>query len=86
ALALRQAGARTFFVATANDGVTLRVALQEAEICVLGGFLPEEREAFVGANLVPVLNSRNQIEEWEKVAVGVERPLASIIHFDTGMN
>lgn len=86
ALALSQAGARTFFVATANDGVTLRDALAGATICVLGGFLPEEEEAFTTANLVPVLNSRNQIEEWQAVAKRLDRQLTSIIHFDTGMN
>ncbi|RVD57496.1 alanine racemase [Mesorhizobium sp. M2D.F.Ca.ET.185.01.1.1] len=86
ALALWQAGARTFFVATANDGVALRTVLQEATISVLGGFLPEETEAFAGSNLLPVLNSRNQIEEWHKAANRIGRPLDSIIHFDTGMN
>ncbi|RWH24410.1 alanine racemase [Mesorhizobium sp.] len=86
ALALRQAGARTFFVATANDGVALRSVLEEATICVLGGFLPEETEALVGSNLLPVLNSRNQIEGWHKAARRLGRPLDSIIHFDTGMN
>lgn len=86
ALALRQAGAKTFFVATANDGVALRAVLEEAEICVLGGFLPEETEAFVGSNLLPVLNSRDQLVEWHNAACRLESPLASIIHFDTGMN
>ncbi|PBB89393.1 alanine racemase [Mesorhizobium sp. WSM3864] len=86
AIALRQAGAKTFFVATANDGVALRTVLQGATICVLGGFLPGETEAFVVSNLLPVLNSRNQIEEWHKAAHRIGRPLDSIIHFDTGMN
>ncbi|TIW87494.1 MAG: alanine racemase, partial [Mesorhizobium sp.] len=86
AIALRQVGAKTFFVATANDGVALRTVLQGATICVLGGFLPEETEAFVGSNLIPVLNSRNQIEEWHRAANRIGRPLDSIIHFDTGMN
>ncbi|TGQ63586.1 MAG: alanine racemase [Mesorhizobium sp.] len=86
ALALRQAGAKTFFVATANDGAALRAFLEDTAICVLGGFLPEDEEAFFDANLVPVLNSREQIEEWHKVAQRLDRPLTSIIHFDTGMN
>jgi alanine racemase len=86
AVALKQAGAKTFFVATGGDGVALRTVMAEATICVLGGFLPEEEEAFIAANLVPVLNSRNQIEEWRAVAQRLDRRLTSIIHFDTGMN
>lgn len=86
ALALRQAGAETFFVATAGDGAALRSALADATICVLGGYQPEEDEAFVAADLVPVLNSRDQVERWHAVARRLGRPLRSVIHFDTGMN
>ena len=83
---LQMAGARTFFVATAEDAVTLRSVVQNETIAVLGGYVPCMRDEFEQHNLVPVLNSLEQVNRWSEVSIsrGVRR--RAMLHVDTGMN
>jgi alanine racemase len=79
------AGCRLFFVATLEEGITLRSALPEPnEIAVLNGPLPGSTEEFVEHHLVPVLNEPAQIADWRQVAGGRWR-LPAMLHLDTGM-
>lgn len=76
---LREEGCRHFFVATLEEGRELREFVPDAVIHVFEGPLTGEVTPFVEADLVPVLNSIEQVEWW--VATG--RP--AVIHIDTGM-
>lgn len=81
-VALRQAGCRDFFVATAAEGVRLRSALPDARIFVFEGALDDTVAALTAAALVPVLNHLAQAELWRRA--GGDRPCA--LHVDTGMH
>lgn len=79
--ALFEAGCRTFFVATVEEGARVRAAAPDAVVYVLNGFLPDWAEAFARAGLRPVLNTFQSIEAWARLGGGAP----SAIHFDTGM-
>lgn len=72
-------GCREFFVATPVEGVELRRLLPQAEIFVMEGLGGSDREAFLAAGLVPVINTLGDLEVWDDVG-----PMA--LHIDTGMN
>ncbi|GJD49340.1 Alanine racemase [Methylobacterium crusticola] len=83
--ALRAAGCRTFFVAHLSEAVSARAALPpDAVIYVLNGFPPGSAEAYRGADLRPVLGSRDEVAEWAAANRAGRRPAA--LHVDTGMN
>ena len=76
--ALRDAGASRFFVATLNEGQTLRETLGDGPwIGVLEGL--SEVSAFEQYGLTPVLNTLEQIRGWQGQG-------EVVIHVDTGMN
>lgn len=81
--ALAQAGCTLFFVATLDEGITLRRLLPAAEIAVLNGLLPGTSDDFRHARLVPVLNDLGEIARWRDAAE--TRALPVMIHVDTGM-
>jgi len=73
--ALYDAGCRAFFVAHLFEAVDLRRSL------------PAGAEyAALAAGAIPVLNSREQMEDWARLGRAVGRPLAAAIQFDTGMS
>ena len=76
--ALYEAGARTFFVAQISEGVTLRQAFPDLEIHVLVGPHPGTENVFIEHNLIPVLNSIDQIKRWNNRAI-------ADLHVETGM-
>ncbi|HUF55655.1 MAG TPA: alanine racemase [Thermohalobaculum sp.] len=81
--ALARAGARTFFVALAEEGALLRRILgPDPTLYVLDGFAPDEQPLFRDHDLRPVLNSREQAERWFTACRG----LPSGIQLDSGMN
>jgi alanine racemase len=82
---LRVEGCTRFFVARLDEGIELREALPEAEICVLDGPQPGTEGELLGAGLVPVLNGLDQVERWRHTATAAGRPLPAALHFDTGM-
>ncbi|MBK1698378.1 alanine racemase [Rhodovibrio salinarum] len=86
-----RAGARTFFVATIDEGLHLRRVLTEtgwpdAAIHVLSGPLPGTERDLLDARLTPVLNSLGDLDRWRAAgkAAGV-RPAAAL-HVDSGMS
>lgn len=83
AKALANAGARRFFVAVAEEGVALRTALgPEPEINIFSGHMLGDTELLRGANLVPMINSAEQLNrQLEELP---NRPFG--IQLDTGMN
>ena len=81
--ALARAGARSFFVATAEEGVTLRAALgQGPEIYVFSGHMANDTKPVREAGLVPLLNSVDQMLRHVEALPGA--PFG--IQLDTGMN
>ncbi len=87
ALRLFAEGCRDFFVATTDEGVSLRAALSpSATIQVLAGVDPATAAPMLDQRLVPVLNHLGQIETWREAARGAGRALPAVLHIDTGMN
>jgi len=80
--ALADAGCRTFFVATPDEGAVVRSVVPEAPIHVLAGGadLPTD------SDLIPVLNHPGETECRRAIAVRADRTLAAAVHVDTGMN
>jgi alanine racemase len=83
--ALYEAGARDFFVAVMQEGITLRFFAPDARIYVLSGIWPGQEAAFYEHGLVPVLASEEQLAFWLSVtAEHGDHPCA--LQVDTGFN
>lgn len=87
ASALHAEGCDLFFVATLDEALELRAALPRTEIriAVLNGPLPDTEEIFDFHNLIPVLNSLEDVDRWSKYSKRTRPYLKSILHIDTGM-
>lgn len=83
---LATAGARRFFVANLGEGLALRRLLSTAGVFVLNGPLPGEERDYVAEDLVPVLNTLEQVRLWQAAAGAAGRPLAAVLHLDCGIN
>lgn len=83
--ALHQAGARDFFVMTAQEGATLRAVAPEARIYVLGGVWPGTEALFFSHDLVPVIASYEQLTFWMSVLADFG-PFPCALQVDTGFN
>ena len=76
------AGCQLFFVAAVGEGVRLRELMgAQPAIYVLDGMSPADAPVLNAHNLVPVLNSLDQIRVWDQAG----RP-SFALHVDTGMN
>lgn len=85
--ALRDAGAKTFFVALAEEGAALRVAIGPTpQIFVFSGLMPGDAPLICEANLIPLLNSPGQIAAAKALAATSGAPLAAGLQLDSGMN
>lgn len=82
--ALEKAGCHTFFVATLEEAIALRGEFPDVRILVFHGVGKGEEFAFQSHKLIPVLNSREQIERWRPVARDHVHAV-SALHIDTGM-
>lgn len=78
-------GCRRFFVARVDEGIEVREVLPDAEISVFDGLLPGTIDELLHHDLIPILNSLEQIDGWQRMARAVARELPSGIHIDTGM-
>jgi alanine racemase len=97
---LRDAGCRTFFVASVDEGIALRRVLDEHDreqgrdgpvagesaVYVLNGLFPTVPGLFAEHRLRPVLNSLGEIDAWAAFARGTAPGAAAAIHVDTGMS
>ncbi|MBB4168554.1 alanine racemase [Rhizobium sp. BK538] len=83
--ALFMAGARDFFVATVDEGVTLRPYAPDARIFVLAGVWPGTERRLFENDLVPVISSEEQLAFWMAVLAEYgDYPCA--LNVDTGFN
>jgi alanine racemase len=80
------AGCDTFFVAQADEGITVRKLTPKARIFVIYGAPLGSEEALLKHRLIPLLCSPEQIERWGKLIRAKGTPLPFGIHVDTGMN
>ena len=79
-------GCRTYFVAHLDEGLALRdIVGFGAAIYVLNGLLPETETELLAHDLVPVLNTVEQIAQWSRKARALEQTLPAALHVDTGM-
>ena len=78
----RKIAIAAFFVASANEGASLREVLPEARIYVFEGVLEGGEASLLEVNLIPVLNSLDQIRRWKAVGGG----RTAVVHIDTGMS
>lgn len=90
---LANLGCKYFFVATTDEGVTLREKFNKENlnhknlnICVLNGYFTADQEEFIKYDLIPVLNSFQQSELWRNLGYQLNRKLPCFLHIDTGMN
>jgi len=87
AQALRNAGCKTFFVATIDEGIQLREALGAGPaIHIFNGLMDGAERDYAHHKLVPVLNSLAEVDAWRAFCTGVGEPLACDLHIDTGMS
>ncbi len=84
--ALNQAGCTTFFVATLDEAITLRMFKQGPTVYYLNGLLPGEAEICRSQSIRPTLNDLGQIEYWAKYCSATRETLPAAIHIDTGMS
>jgi len=90
AKALRAVGCECFFVATLDEGIALRQNLQSynaTHIVVLQGIEEVARiNDFIAFNLIPVVNTKEQLHYWQQQAQKRHQKLPCFLHIDTGMN
>lgn len=80
--ALAAAGCQTFFVATVEEGVSMRAALPEKTIYVLNGVADRrDSAAAIASDLRPCLNHLVQIDAWRRSEGG-----ACALQLDSGMS
>ncbi len=84
--ALATAGCETFFIALAEEGLSLRALLPKAVIYVFEGCPPGLEESYAENRLRPVLNSLEDIGRWDGFCSKAGHPHPAAIHFDTGMS
>ncbi len=87
---LLHAGCREFFVALVDEGIRLRESLgpvwpHDARLHVLHGALPGAEDDCLAHDLVPVLNSVDQVARWQDLARRQGRVLPAALQVDTGM-
>lgn len=92
ARALSAAGCKTFFVASIDEGIRLRAVLgserlgSESAVHILNGLMNGAERDFSEHNLIPVLNSLDEIDAWHAFCTGAGKALACDVHIDTGMS
>lgn len=82
--ALAEAGCKTFFVATLDEGIAVRALLADSEVIVLNGLMAGEAPVCRRHGIVPTLNDLDQIAAWQAHCADAG-PLPAVVHCDTGM-
>ena len=85
--AFYDAGCRDFFVAHLGEAIALKPFLQpDATLYVLNGLQPGTEAACARDDILPVLNSLEQVENWAALAARQGRKLPALLQLDTGMS
>jgi len=80
---LAKVGCRSFFVAHLEEGIKLRKALWDHEICILNGLYSDSEQLYKDYQLLPVLGSLSEIKAWK--GSDKRQPHPCCVHVDTGM-
>lgn len=83
--ALENEGCPFYFVATPDEALALR-RLTRKPVAALGGVYPGAEDDFIRHEIIPVLNTHDDIARWRAAAQRHGLRLPAILHFDTGMN
>ena len=87
AKALLDAGCKTFYVAHLEEGIGLRKILGSTpRIIVMHGPVEKLEDEFFAHDLVPVLNTPQQVSSWRKFIQASDVLKETVIQVDTGMN
>ena len=82
---LRSLKCNNFFVANLNEAIIIRNKFKDINIYVLNGLNKNEENIFFKNNIIPVLNTYDQLITWIKfLKKNISQKL--VIHIDTGMN
>ena len=84
--ALRQEGCNTFFCAILAECIEVREVNKDIRIFCFAGMNEESKNCFLQYDIIPVLNSIDEIEIFGKLAKEKNEKLKCAIHIDTGMN
>ncbi|MDR0254009.1 MAG: alanine racemase [Brucellaceae bacterium] len=81
------AGCRDFFVAHLSEALKLQPHIgKDATIYILNGLQPQTEEVCAAHNIVPVLNSLEQLRNWTALAKAQNCTLPALLQIDTGMS
>lgn len=83
--ALRRAGCRTFFIATADEGAAARALAPDATIYALDGMTPGSADAFLNFKIIPVLGSIAELRE-AVASLSGQSAFPVALHVDSGLN
>ena len=84
---LKELGCNNFLVATLEEGVNLRKAIgNKPNIIVMHEHINRNENEFLNYNLIPTLNTIEQIKLWNAFLTNKNKKIESIIQVDTGMN
>jgi alanine racemase len=87
ARALKAAGCSTFYVAHIDEGIAVRAAVgAEPRVIVMHGPNPRTEADFAAHQLIPVLNTPQQIAGWRVFTESADLLSECLVHVDTGMN
>jgi alanine racemase len=83
---LLAAGCESFFVAHLGEAEALRALTPDACVFVLNGLAPGAAPLYARQNLLPVLGSLPEMEEWAEFCAAEGCRYEAAVHIDTGMN
>jgi alanine racemase len=83
---LTRAGCKTFFVAHLAEAKQVRALAPESTIYVLNGFIAGTGPAFAETYALPIINSSQELGEWDHFVQTSGFTGGCGIHVDTGMN
>ena len=83
--ALENQNCPIYFVATLEEALEIRPLTQKT-IAVLGGLYYGAEQVYIHENILPVLNSLEEIDRYTSIAENLNIALPCLIQFDTGMS
>ena len=83
--ALHEAGCQTFFVALPEEGMRVKAIAPDVRCLVLNGLFDDAVEAYLDADLIPILGSMPEIVTWSKFAKKQGKSLHCALQMDSGM-
>lgn len=91
---LLKEGARHFFVARGDEGISLRhyfrSLLDSSQppplIFVLNGVCASEHGSVIEADLIPIFSNKEDLDAWTRTASFLHKPLPYGLQFDTGIH